>query len=122
MDEASFERQKDFARMAFANPTGDVERDRKFFSQVSLTPRWDPTLRVTPPAETSARFFSQSHATACGKMTALKNLLRKWKAAKSKVLLFTYSTQVQRPDSNSRSRKETPCLPASHPHELDSHR
>ena len=46
------------------------------------------------PIVRDRRFFSQSHATSCGKMRALQRLLRAWKARSAKVLLFSYSTQM----------------------------
>ena len=67
-DDSIFQRQSDFARMAFGDPTMDVRRDNNF--------------------------FKQAHATGCGKMKALKVLLRTWKTGGSKVLLFSYSTQM----------------------------
>ena len=67
-DKETYQKQADFARMAFGDPSADVTRNRNF--------------------------WSQSHATACGKMKALRTLLRSWKAKGSKVLLFSYSTQM----------------------------
>ena len=62
-------KQADFARMAFGKPAdASVTRDRSF--------------------------FAQSHASSCGKMRALAELLRIWKAQKAKVLLFSLSTQM----------------------------
>ena len=63
-----YQKQAEFARMAFGDPGMSVVRDRNF--------------------------WSQSHATGCGKMKALERLLRIWKGNGSKVLLFSYSTQM----------------------------
>jgi SNF2 family DNA or RNA helicase len=67
-DDAMYQRQADFCRAAFDNATMDVRRDRSF--------------------------FEQSHATHCGKMQVLRVLLKQWKIAGDKVLLFSYSTQM----------------------------
>ena len=68
MSDEVFQKQSDFARMAFGDPCMNVTRDRNF--------------------------FSQSHATHCGKMKALGTLLKTWKKNGCKVLLFSYSTQM----------------------------
>jgi hypothetical protein len=69
MSEEQFQKQADFARMAFGRPNADsVTRDRTF--------------------------WTQSHGSSCGKMRALAELLRIWKRQKAKVLLFSLSTQM----------------------------
>lgn len=63
-----YQKQADFARMAHGDPSMSVARDRNF--------------------------WNQSHSATCGKMQALEKLLSSWKAKGSKVLLFSYSTQM----------------------------
>ena len=67
-EQETYLKQQDFCRIAFGDPSMDVTRDRSF--------------------------WSQSHATSCGKMKALQSLLRTWKEKGCKVLLFSYSTQM----------------------------
>ena len=84
--ERIFQTQADFARMAFGDPTMSVERDKSF--------------------------FAQSQETSCGKMKALASLLKTWKRNKSKVLLFSYSTQMLDILEDFITRKVSACMHA----------